>query len=698
MPQDFSHQNLRGRSFKGQNLAGANFSGADIRGADFSEANLRGANFSHAKAGLQPYQQKKLLLVVFVLSAVSGIISGIIGYSIIRIEYWSIQSFIADLISLITLVLFFHITINQGFVLGLGVVAATFIGGFLLLGLGSASFPVGILASTISIFNQAANIANSVIIVVSFIIAEIVILVLTLSFALAIETKKINNLLVNGTAIVTSIFVAVSATLKTEATTSIFSAIAAIMFATTAVLFSKYINRCALAGDEKNVWIISFATAFATTGGTSFRSANLTDANFTKATLKNTDFRDAILNYTEWYGSKFLDAARPGKTYLKNIQLRKLLVTRDGQNLNFDGQNLREINLQGANLKYSSFIGANLSGTNLQDANLFQARLVQTQLDRTDFTGACLTGAFIEDWNITSNTKFDDLKCEYVYMQLPTAKKPNYLRKPDNIQEVFEDGDFGNFIKPLVDTLDLYHNRGVDPRAIAISFKQLAENHPDAKLEIVAMEKRGEDKFLLRAKTSPEANKSDLSAEYFYNYNQFKGLNEREIKLLLSEKESQIRRLENMVMTALERPSFYAENYNNQGDTIMSEGSKKQSNFDLKGAQFGGGLVNADTVNAQQIGGNIANYTPQQRQNLAEAATEIQQLLNQLGQSYPTNTPLEKQIAVTEALKQIDNNPTLKARVIGALKSGGTEALKELVDHPLVNILLATLEGWQDAE
>ncbi|WP_292875746.1 hypothetical protein [Nostoc sp. NMS1] len=153
-----------------------------------------------------------------------------------------------------------------------------------------------------------------------------------------------------------------------------------------------------------------------------------------------------------------------------------------------------------------------------------------------------------------------------------------------------------------------------------------------------------------------------------------------------------------MITTALERPSFYAQNYQNQGDTIMAEGSKKQSNFDLKGAQFGGGLVNADTVNAHQIGGNITNYNPEQEQNLAEAAAEIQQLLNQLSQTYPTNTPLEKQIAVTEALKQIDSNSTLKARVVGALKAGGTEALKELVDHPLVNILLATLEGWQDAE
>ena len=33
MSQDFSHQNLRGRSFKDQDLAGANFSYANIRGA-----------------------------------------------------------------------------------------------------------------------------------------------------------------------------------------------------------------------------------------------------------------------------------------------------------------------------------------------------------------------------------------------------------------------------------------------------------------------------------------------------------------------------------------------------------------------------------------------------------------------------------------------------------------------------------------
>jgi CHAT domain-containing protein len=40
----------------------------------------------------------------------------------------------------------------------------------------------------------------------------------------------------------------------------------------------------------------------------------------------------------------------------------------------------------------------------------------------------------------------------------------------------------------------------------------------------------------------------------------------------------------------------------------MPKGSKQQSNFNLQGAQFAGGLVNADSVKAHQIGGDITDY------------------------------------------------------------------------------------------
>jgi hypothetical protein len=53
---------------------------------------------------------------------------------------------------------------------------------------------------------------------------------------------------------------------------------------------------------------------------------------------------------------------------------------------------------------------------------------------------------------------------------------------------------------------------------------------------------------------------------------------------------------ETMVVTALERPNFYAETYNNQGDTMV------KSNFNLQGAsvnRWAPVYSNNDTVTQQ---------------------------------------------------------------------------------------------------
>jgi uncharacterized protein YjbI with pentapeptide repeats len=414
---------------------------------------------------------------------------------------------------------------------------------------------------------------------------------------------------------------------------------------------SIYVGWRASIGDSKYESVRKIAIALAAIGGASFYNADLADAKFNQATLQNTDFRNANLTRTCFYKVKKLGLVRPGTSYLQYTNLRQVLATGQGQSKNFDRLDLRGVNFQGVNLSDASFIAADLSNASFQDADLSRAKLVQAQLDDTDFTGANLTGAYTEDWNITSQTNFTGVRCQYIYMRLPTKDNPDPWRKPDNREEVFADGEFGDFIKPIFDTLDLYHNQGVDPRAIAISFKQLAEKHPDAELRIVGIEARGEDKLLLRAGTATNIDKSELSAEYFDTYNQIKALPEKEVKLLLAEKDNRIRSLETMVNTALQSPKFYANNYNNQGDT-MSQSPKKQSNFNLQGAQFAGGIVNAETVTAHQIGGNITNYTSEQKQNLAQAAADIQQLLNQLSQTYPTTTTSEKMLLMKLKITQ----------------------------------------------
>ncbi len=134
---------------------------------------------------------------------------------------------------------------------------------------------------------------------------------------------------------------------------------------------------------------------------------------------------------------------------------------------------------------------------------------------------------------------------------------------------------------------------------------------------------------------------------------------------------------------------------NIEGDQNLKDTNIKGDYYEQKG-NFGIGHMSGGEIKGNAKVAGVINEA--EKPNLADAATEIQQLLEQLSETYPTTTSREKNIVVGEAVDQIESNPTLKAKVINALKAGGTEAFKEAVDHPLVNILVATIEGWQDAE
>ncbi|NEQ04746.1 MAG: hypothetical protein F6K37_01690 [Moorea sp. SIO4E2] len=150
------------------------------------------------------------------------------------------------------------------------------------------------------------------------------------------------------------------------------------------------------------------------------------------------------------------------------------------------------------------------------------------------------------------------------------------------------------------------------------------------------------------------------------------------------------------IFTARGKPLIYIKSVANAESKSMSEANPSKK-VEISGNNFGAvGSLTGD--NSGTFTGNQNIYQSQKKQTLTEAAAEIQQLLEQLSQAYPTTTTAEKMTVVMEVADRIENNPTLKSRVVGALKSGGTEAFKEAIDHPLVNILVATIEGWKDAD
>lgn len=653
--QDFSGQNLSGRSFRGQNLTGANFSKADIRGANFSNAILKNANFSNALGGLPT----KCLIASILISHSLTILSTLSSISIISVIRYSISNVFFE-----TNLIFISI--------GMAVFFASIIIAAKQNMLEHIAF---ITAAIVASCGITFAISNSILIEFK---TKIVFLTIVLGGCLTISSISILNIALSTTLIETlsKIYypIAILSTLIAGFIGTIFriifrggSAIRTTDFIVnpvwnwawidviwgsvwswTVTIIGVYIGLLSFRGHEELTLIRKAAVALSTIGSTNFYKADLEEANFENAILQNTDFRSTNLKQTWWYRAKNLDIARVGNSYLQYPVVRKLLTCGLGKNKNFDRLNLTSINAKNAYLTNASLIGTDLSEANLQGADLSNSLLVQTQLDKTDFTNATLTGAVIQDWNITTNTKFDSVRCKYVYMRVSTKDNPDPLRKPDNNKEIFKTGEFGDFIKPIVDTLDLYHNQNVDPRAIAVSFKQLAENNPDAQLQIVGMEVKGKDKFLLRAKTNNIVDKSSLSADYFTIYNQIKALTKQEFKALIAEKDSRIQSLETMVTTALQRPSFYVENQIN----IVSQ------------------------------------------QDISSVATEIQVILEKLDKQKHPITDIEKLATVALAVEEIKKNPTLETRVINALKAGGIQTFKEAVKHPLVNILIATIQGW----
>jgi hypothetical protein len=123
-----------------------------------------------------------------------------------------------------------------------------------------------------------------------------------------------------------------------------------------------------------------------------------------------------------------------------------------------------------------------------------------------------------------------------------------------------------------------------------------------------------------------------------------------------------------------------------RGVTMTNEAPK----YDMRGANFPGGF--AETNHGKMVE-TQNNYPSEQRQTLAEAATEIQQLLKQLEQTNPTATESERIAYVND-----ETTPSFKRRVVGALQAGGEAAIEEFLDNPYVNVGKATVKGWMQPE
>jgi uncharacterized protein YjbI with pentapeptide repeats len=676
-----SGQNLQDQPFKGKDLTGSDFSNKDIRGVDFTNAILTDANFSGSKAGQPSHWFVAALALSLGLAGLAGLIvgfgGGLIGYLVVvtdnpaQTEDLSGLPMMAVMVLPALLLIFVYIVLKKGLGSGLGayvlVVSATLAFVSVIIPSAAGSNVVGaiILFLFIIWFMAATGIYGIATALADFLTGNLtvfacMIMALVCAIIGALEGSQPHKLSHDQSKIIA---------LLVAGTLSVFM-----------IGLSTYIGKKAALEDKRYRPIYKLAIYISSLGGTSFRAAHCIDTNFCQASVKSTDFRKANLARTNFFEAEGLNQALVSGTYLADSKIRSLVTFKKHQNQDFEYTDLRNINLEDADLTNANLKGANLNEANLRNANLCGANLTQTQLYRANLTDACLTGASIQDWGISADTKLAGVKCDYIFMRTPAENDLDRdpCRKPDNRKENFKEGDFEAFIAPIIKTLDIYqeqnsdprnieityktldfmHHNGIDPVASAIALKQVTEQNPDAEMEVVAIEGRGNERIRLQTRVTGNTDRSQLSTQYFQQYEKLYNLPYGDLQSMfvsMAEKDQQIQDLKEILKSATGQPKFYVETIQ-QGEFIMSQ---SKGNVNISGVQGNvSGIAAAgesQTMTGVAIGaisGSVTNTINQLPASPDPDSPGIKELLAQLQAAIEAESEFPDEDKV-EALEQV---------------------------------------------
>jgi Pentapeptide repeats (9 copies)/Pentapeptide repeats (8 copies) len=235
----------------------------------------------------------------------------------------------------------------------------------------------------------------------------------------------------------------------------------------------------------------------------SFKNSNLDGADFSNSNLKNSNFYNSKIDRVLWKSSKNLKFARVENSYLKNNDLLNILVTGKGNKVNLESQDLRGINFSDTNLDDILFSGSDLTGASFTNSILFEVDFSHANLNQVNFSFADLTGAYLERSGLTNTTKIDGLRGDYIYMNRPNRGNRCANRFPPIEQGNFAPGGLKNFLDSLINTIDLYHTKDFDPRAVVIALEEIKKEVKE-EFEIVALEKTEDGQVIIKVKAATD--------------------------------------------------------------------------------------------------------------------------------------------------------------------------------------------------
>ncbi|MCX6161314.1 MAG: pentapeptide repeat-containing protein [Ignavibacteriae bacterium] len=267
---EYKGQNHQGKSFKGQDLQNADFSGSDLRGADFSGALLRTADFTNTKTGLRIPAYILIFVFSLIISLLSGYIAMLTGSTNqFLINHTDGNLRLAGYITTGLFILFVLLSLWKGGTFTLKIV-----------------FPVILLVLVLGAILRLTGVATGV----GPFQSALALCLLVLMFFVGTVARASAGALSSN---IIFLFVAMGGAMFGK---SIGGGIGTVVMALACAVISKR----ALKGAKGFELLKTISLTVSTYFGTSFRLADLTNADFSNSTVINTDFTDSKMEGVNW--------------------------------------------------------------------------------------------------------------------------------------------------------------------------------------------------------------------------------------------------------------------------------------------------------------------------------------------------------------------------------------------------------------
>ncbi len=498
---DFSGQDLRGRSFKNKELENAIFSDCDLRGVDFSGANLTAAKFYRAKTG-------RSLKLSCSISAVQVPLA-IIAVSIVFAGNMFLAKYIKKILVSLTIYSDENLTIVM-------VIYTLMFTGVIFAAINRNRFAYLywffwlIIAGSLPL--SFAEIEGARYLFFAAVIAGALTGIGSIVASVAVTNTNTETEVIASTCsavIAISLFLGAREDLHLILAETVGMAITVpcIIF----IFLQVYLGNRAIEKEEPQLhylrqWILNFNCL----GGTKFEFATLKEADFSQADLRYARFKNAKIIGCHFQQAKNHHLALTDGTPLETRKVRDLVIGGIITEKNFAALDLRGLDFSELDLQGFDFSHANLSGANLS----------QTQM----------TGATLEGWNIDTETVLDDIDCRYYYY-LENGKKK---RMPPAGEE-YKTGEFTRIFQKIANTIDFIAHNEMELAAIKLSVEQVKVESGNDDVRVQAIEEKGG--FIVVKVTVP---KTEDRGVLYHEVNSLKQEYEAKIQIMSAENRAQI--------------------------------------------------------------------------------------------------------------------------------------------------------------